>query len=268
METAGFAILVDPTAAYVTEPGKDHLTVHDLPPWIDVLFLSHGHQDHLTPEMLIPLRDRVGVVLIPPSNTGDPADPSLKRMLTKLGFRAVVTLDTLDRYAFPEGSITALPFTGEHCDLDIHSKHCALIELKGRRICLFIDSDVIDLDVYRRILDKLKHPDVMFVGMECFGAPLSWLYGPLVTSPISAKNDQSRRLSGATSDRAGRLAEAIRPDRAFVYAMGQEPWMRYLMGLSYHEDSVQLKEVALFLEHCRTLGIDAEQLYLTKVIEL
>ncbi|HEX6376102.1 MAG TPA: MBL fold metallo-hydrolase [Allosphingosinicella sp.] len=268
IESASLTILVDPTGAYEKEAGRDHLTLHDLPDRIDILFLSHGHQDHLTPEILIQLRERVGTVLIPPSNSGDPADPSLKRMLRSLGFKSIVTLDPLDRYQFTDGAITSLPFTGEHCDLDVHSKHCALIELKGRRICLFIDSDVIDLDVYQRILDRLQRPDIMFVGMECFGAPLSWLYGPLFTAPIPRKNDESRRLSGATSARAGRLAEAIRPQRAFVYAMGQEPWMRYLMGLAYHEDSPQLKEVELFLGHCRNLGIEAEHLYLNKVVEI
>jgi hypothetical protein len=182
--------------------------------------------------------------------------------LKQLGFQHVVTLEPLERVAIADGGITALPFSGEHCDLDVHAKQCALIELRGRRICLFIDSDAVDLDVYRRLKLKLREPDVMFIGMECFGAPLSWLYGPLIPTPVTRRSEESRRLSGANSERAWRLVEELLPRRAFVYAMGQEPWMRYRMGLNYRPDSIQLRESQAFVDRCRANGIEAERLHM------
>jgi L-ascorbate metabolism protein UlaG (beta-lactamase superfamily) len=261
IETADVSILVDPVVANDRLAQVTHFTFADLPRRIDFLFLSHGHQDHFCPEILMQLRDRVGAVLIPPHNHGDLSDPSLRRILKSLGFRTVVTLEPLESIPLTDGALTALPFSGEHSDLDVHSKQCALIELRGRRICLFIDTDAIDIDVYRRLERRLARPDMMFIGMECSGAPLSWLYGPLATRLISKKNDNSRRLSGANCARAWRLAEMLQPRTVHVYAMGQEPWMRSLMGLQYAEDSIQLRESANFIECCRSHGIMAQRLY-------
>nr|WP_314121586.1 MBL fold metallo-hydrolase [uncultured Brevundimonas sp.] len=268
IESADTSVLIDPTAAWEQETGGAHFTFNDFPPHIDVLVISHGHQDHLTPEFLVQLRDRVGVVLIPPSNSGELADPSLRRMLRRLGYHKIITLDPLESFSLADGHVTSLPFTGEHCDLDVHSKQCLLVEIKGRRISCFIDADAIDWDVYRRLAQRFQNVDLMFVGMECFGAPLSWLYGPLLPKQITKRDDESRRMSGANAQRAWQLASEINPRQVFVYAMGQEPWMRYLMGLNYHEDSVQLTESRAFVARCREAGIPAELLYRHKEVEL
>lgn len=268
IEGGGHTILVDPTFARDQIPGLSHFVIDDLPPKIDVLLISHGHQDHFTPETLMYLRGRVGVVLIPPCNRGDLADPSLRLMLMSLGYTNVITLESMQSYVVGSAKITSLPFSGEHSDLDIHSKHCAQIEVSGRKICLLVDSDAIDIDVYKRISEVIRNPDVMFVGMECFGAPLSWLYSPLIRVPVSNKIDQSRRLSGANSQNAWKVVDLIKPKMVFVYAMGQEPWMKFLMGLNYTEDSIQLRESSAFLDQCRDAGLPAERLHLSKDIEL
>jgi L-ascorbate metabolism protein UlaG (beta-lactamase superfamily) len=267
IETKDTSVLVDPTCAQDSLADCKHFTFSDIPR-IDILFISHGHQDHFCPEMLMQLRSRVERVLVPPNNRGEIADPSLRRMLRSLGYNHVDAIEPLEPYGLPDGTITALPFSGEHCDLDIHSKHCALIELRGRRICLFIDSDAIDIDSYKRLRARLINPDIMFIGMECFGAPLSWLYGPLIPRPITKRIDGSRRLSAANCERAWRLTDDLRPDKAFIYAMGQEPWMRCLMGLNYNQDSVQLRESSEFMRRCDEHGISVEHLYLQREIEL
>jgi L-ascorbate metabolism protein UlaG (beta-lactamase superfamily) len=260
IETSTSSVLVDPTFAIDELDNAEHLTLGDLPDRIDVVFISHGHQDHFLPEALMQLRHRVGTVLIPPCNQGELADPPLKRILTGLGYKSIVVLDPLESYALPDGVLTALPFSGEHCDLDVHSKQCAVLEVRGKKICLFVDSDAIDIETYKRLAPRLDNPDIMFLGMECNGAPLSWLYGPLIPAPIAKRIDGSRRLSGADCAKAWRLAEAIRPKRAFVYAMGQEAWLRFLMGLNYTPDSIQLAESSAFVENCRLNGIEAARL--------
>jgi len=61
--------------------------------------------------------------------------------------------------------------------------------------------------------------------MECDGAPLSWLYGPLITRPIDRKVDHSRRLSGSNYERGIDIVNRFRCKEAYVYAMGMEPWL-------------------------------------------
>ena len=43
--------------------------------------------------------------------------------------------------------------------------------------------------------------------MECVGAPLTWQYGPLLTSKIENSQDQSRRLSGSDFKKALEIVE-------------------------------------------------------------
>ena len=57
IETSQTAVLVDPSGARRPEGDNDHFCLDDLPPWIDALFLSHGHQDHLCPEALLRCAD-------------------------------------------------------------------------------------------------------------------------------------------------------------------------------------------------------------------
>ena len=189
-------------------------------------------------------------------------------MLITLGYSNIIIIDPLDHMAIPDGIVTSLPFNGEHSGLDITSKQCLLIELREKKICLFVDTDAIDPFVYERLLSRINNVDVVFIGMECFGAPLSWLYGPLLSKAPSRLNDNSRRLSGSNCERAFRLVEALKPKRAFVYAMGQEPWMRPLMGLNYKEGAIQLTESSAFLEKCQSIGIPAERLYMKKELIL
>ena len=75
---------------------------------------------------------------------------------------------------------------------------------------------------------------------------------PLLTGPISRRNDELRRLSGADCERAWRLiVEELKRRSVYIFAMGQEPWMRYLMGLEYQPDSVQLQQAAILYHAAR-----------------
>jgi hypothetical protein len=58
-----------------------------------------------------------------------------------------------------------------------------LINLKGNRILCAADSNNIDPRLYERLHKLIGDIDILFIGMECDGAPLSWLYGSLLTKP-------------------------------------------------------------------------------------
>ena len=260
------SVLFDPMVAFETKH-DGRFTFNDLPEHIDYVVLTHSHQDHFSAEMLIQLRHRIGRIIVPANNHGSIADPSMKLILQSLGFEHIDVLEAFESVAIPGGEILSLPFTGEHADLNIYSKHTIALTLKGRKLLFLIDSDGIDGMLYRRMMRRVGAVDALFLGMECHGAPLAWLYEPLLGRPASWKNNESRRLSGANCERAWNVLSEIKPARVFVYAMGQEPWMQYLMGLKYEPDSIQLIESDRFLEQCRQAGIDAERLYCSREIE-
>jgi L-ascorbate metabolism protein UlaG (beta-lactamase superfamily) len=260
IQTARTSVLVDPMTAWDRDDAAATLTFDDLPDRIDYVFLTHNHQDHFHPEIMLQLRHRVGSVLVPRNNVMSIADPSLKLTLKSMGFPHVVVMDPLDTIELEEGCITSLPFFGEHADLSINSKHGLALKIKGRTLLFLADSDCRDAALYRRLAVHIGHVDALFIGMECDGAPLSWLYGPYLVSPPSRKIDESRRLSGSNSERAWAVVEAIGCDRAFVYAMGQEPWLRHLVGLQYEPDSIQLVEAERFVDRCKKAGIPSERL--------
>src|SRR5262249_43765251 len=115
--------------------------------------------------------------------------------------------------------------------------------------------------LFTRLSQRIGKVDALFIGMECHGAPLTWLYGPLLMTAVSRRDDDSRRLSGSDCARAWRVVEELDCSRVFVYAMGQEPWLKHLMGLAYKPGSVQLIESDKFIERCRGDSIPAERLY-------
>jgi L-ascorbate metabolism protein UlaG (beta-lactamase superfamily) len=259
-QTADVNILFDPFVAL--EDKDDHrLTMHDLPDVIDYVVITHSHQDHFSPEMLIQLRYRIKRVVVPANNSGNVSDPSMKLVLQDLGFATVDVLDVLDKLEVPGGHILSLPFTGEHADLSIYSKQAILLDIKDKKFMFLVDSDGRDAVLYERMMRKIGPVDVLFIGMECAGAPLNWLYEPLLGKQINRRNNESRRLSGADCDRAWNILTRIKAPQVFVYAMGQEPWMQYIMGLQYKPDSIQLIESNKFIEQCKENGIQAERLF-------
>jgi L-ascorbate metabolism protein UlaG (beta-lactamase superfamily) len=267
VQTSRIAILIDPIFAYQESTSNcSRFTICDLPDKIDYVILSHCHQDHCCAEMLLNIRQRVGKVIIPTNNRGGIADPSMKLILAQLGFFDVISVKHFDTISFDEGKIVSIPFPGEHADLDIYSKQSIFIEIKRRRLLFLVDSDGRDMMLYRRIAGQINATtqsqiDALFLGMECYGAPLTWLYGPLLSKSVTRKDDESRRLSGSNYERALGIIKQFRCARVFVYAMGQEPWLKYLMGLEYSADSVQLKESEKLVHYCRSEGIISERLY-------
>jgi len=258
-QTQDVAVLFDPFVAI--EPGSDdRFTINDLPDFIDYVVLTHHHHDHFNPEMLIQLRHRIGTIIVPQNNSGAIADPSMKLGLRDLGFNNVRMVNAFEQIDIPGGRILSLPFTGEHADLNIYSKHAIALKLHARQFMFLIDSDGRDNVLYRRIMERIGKIDALFIGMECNGAPLNWLYEPLLFKPLNRRNNESRRLSGADCERAWGIINEVEAPQVFVYAMGQDPWMKYVMGLEYEPDSIQLVESEKLIERANAAGIPATRL--------
>ncbi len=258
LETRDVSILTDPVLSYEYAADLPRFTIADLPEKLDYVLITHGHADHLMLETLLQLRKRIGTIVVPRSNGGALADPSLKLLLRHTGFRNVVEIDEMETLDIPGGSLTGLPFLGEHGDLNIRAKIAHLVQLGGRSLLMAADSNAIEPRLYDHVRRMVGEIDVLFIGMESEGAPLSWMYGPLLTTPLPRKADQSRRLNGSNSERAIEIVNRLNPKQVYVYAMGREPWLSHVMVLGYTETSPQLVESRKLIAYCREHGMTAD----------
>lgn len=266
VETAGVSMLFDPVLSYTYESKISRYTYLDLPETIDYVLITHNHQDHVLFETLLQLRHKVRHIVVPRGGGGPLQDPSLKLLLQNCGFKSIIEIQELDTMESDGMSITGVPFMGEHCDLDIRTKMAYLIKTPRNALMFAADSCNIDPKVYEHIHDFIGDVDALFLGMECDGAPLSWLYGPLTTRPMERDMDQSRRLYGANFDQALDMVKRFRCREVYVYAMGQEPWLNYVMSLKYTDESRPIVESNKLLDYCKKHGIVAERLFGEKEI--
>jgi L-ascorbate metabolism protein UlaG (beta-lactamase superfamily) len=241
--------------------GADRYSYPDLPDVIDYVIITHGHQDHLELGTLLKLRHRIGTVVVPKTGGGALQDPSLRLCLQALGFPRVIDVEPGDVLDFAGGQIVVCPFIGEHCDLDIGAKVTYAVRARGRTFYFGADNRGVDRTLFTHIHDLIGDVDQVFLGMECDGAPLSWIYGPLFSRRLDARMSRSRKLNGSDAIEAIGIVRQLRAREAFVYAMGREPWLVFVMATSYPEDSYQLRQMAEFFQRCADIGVSARELY-------
>lgn len=268
IETGGISIMSDPVLSYSYESNVSRYTYLDLPDTIDYVVITHNHQDHILFETLLQIRHKVKCIVVPRSSGGFLQDPSLELALKNAGFKNVMGLDQFEEIPTPNGAITGLPFFGEHCDLNISAKLAYLVKAGPHSLLFAADSCNIEPKLYEYLHGEIGDVDAIFLGMECDGAPLSWLYGPLLTQRLDRAMDESRRLSGSNFDQARDLVDRFRCKEVYVYAMGQEPWLNYVMSIKYSDQSKPIVESNRLVEYCRARDIKAERLYGEKEILL
>ena len=261
IETSSTSILFDPVISYEVNSDIPRYTFSDLPDHIDYIVVTHTHLDHIMFETLLQLRYKTRHIVFPSNYKGNLADPSIKLVLQHIGFSSLIELGELEAIKFKDGEILGLPFLGEHCDLNIQSKLSYCVNVKGKKFLLAADSNNLAQDLYRYIADITGAIDMLFLGMECEGAPLTWTYGPLLTNPLSREFDRSRTLAGSDCNKAWSIVEKLKCNHAYVYAMGQEPWLNHVMALNYTPTSKQIVESDKFVEKCLTHGISSERLF-------
>jgi len=268
LETRSVNVLLDPVLSYTYESNISRYTYDDLPEVIDYVLITHNHQDHILFETLLQLRHRIRQVVVPRSGAGALQDPSLKLILQQCGFRNVREISEMEEIPFEDGSVTALPFLGEHGDLNVLTKSAYLLRLGKHKLLFAADSCNISPELYRHVHRDVGDVDALFVGMECDGAPMSWIYGPLLTQRLERQKDHSRRLAGSNYERALAIVEQFRCKDVYVYAMGQEPWLNYVMSIKYTESSNPITHSNRLIDTCQGRGITAERLFGEKEILL
>jgi L-ascorbate metabolism protein UlaG (beta-lactamase superfamily) len=260
VETPQINMLFDPVLSYTYETDISRYTYLDLPETIDYVLITHNHQDHVLFETLLQIRNRTRNIVVPRGG-GTLQDPSLRHLLEQIGFMNVIEIGEMDEIPIGDGTITGLPFLGEHADLDIRTKIAYLVKT-GRHSLLFAaDSCNIDPKLYAHLHREVGDVDALFLGMECNGAPLTWLYGPLLSHKLERAMDQSRRLAGSDFEQAVQIVDEFRCKEVYVYAMGQEPWLNHVMSLKYTEESKPIVDSNRLIAYCHDLGIAAERLF-------
>jgi L-ascorbate metabolism protein UlaG (beta-lactamase superfamily) len=268
LESGGTSILTDPVLSYTYENNISRYTYEDLPEVIDCVLITHNHQDHLLFETMLQLRSRIKTIVVPRNAGGTLQDPSMKLILKQCGFNNVVEVEEMEDLQFGPLAIKAIPFLGEHGDLDIRTKMAYLTRVHGHSILFAADSCNISPPMYKHVHAEVGDVDVLFVGMECDGAPMSWLYGPLQTEKLERNKDHSRRLAGSHFKRAKAIVDQFRSKEVYVYAMGQEPWLNYVMSVKYTPESNPIMQSNQLIEACRGEGLVAERLFGEKEILL
>ena len=266
IETKEISILTDPVLSYEYQSELFRYTESDLPERINYVLISHGHGDHFVIEWLLQLRHRIDCIVVPKNGIGTLEDPSLKQLLQNLGFQNVIEIDDMELINLKTGFLMGLPFLGEHADLNIRAKTAYLIRLGKKSILCAADSRNVSPELYERVHKRIGDVDALFLGMECDGASLSWLYGQLITRPVTREADQTRRLSGSDCGRGMDIVTRLNCKQVYVYAMGEEPWLEYLTSLQYTEESIPIIESTKLVDQCRKRGIISEKLFAAKEI--
>ncbi len=262
LETTQTSILVDPIISYYGYPQEvDRFSDMDLPEMIDYVLITHNHQDHILFETLLPLRGRIKKLIVPSSGGGFLQDPNLKLMFENIGFDNVSEINDLETIEFEDCKITGIPFIGEHSDLNIQSKSCYHIRIHDFSVLLAADSCNVSPALYQRVQKEIGDIDILLLGMECDGAPLSWLYGPLLSNRVSREVDYSRRLAGSNYERGIELVKIFHPKEVYVYAMGMEPWLEFISSIKYTDESNPIVASNRLIAECKANGIIAERLF-------
>jgi L-ascorbate metabolism protein UlaG (beta-lactamase superfamily) len=262
IETKDISVLLDPLISYYGyHSDVEHFSDADLPDVIDYALITHNHQDHVLFETLLPLRHKIRRLIVPRTCGGKLEDPDLKLMFNNIGFCNVTAIDEMETIRFSDATISSLPFTGEHSDLNILTKTCYLLEIGKFKLLFLADSRILEPALYRHIYKEIGDVDVMFLGMECDGAPLSWLYGPLMTRKLSRDQDNSRRLAGSDCSKGMSLVDIFHPREVYVYAMGQEPWLEFISSIKYTDESNPIVQSNKLVKMCQEKGLIAERLF-------
>lgn len=262
IETKDITILCDPLISYQQNDISNIpcYTYEDLPEVIDYVLITHNHQDHVMFETLLQLKHKIRNVIVPKGNKGVLVDPSLKLIFEAIGFKNVREIDDLEKIEITNGHILGLPVLGEHGDLNIGTKTAYWLEIKGQKILCASDSNNIEPMLYENLHHLLGNVDLIFIGMECDGAPYNWAYGSLLTQGIPRKMSETRRLNGSDAEKAIDLINRFRPQQAYIYAMGQEPWLTYITSIKYTAKSRPILESDRVVEFCLQQGIHSERL--------
>jgi len=104
--------------------------------------ITHAHQDHVLFETLLQIRHRSRTSSVPRSGADSCKIHRSSLLLEHCGFRNVIEATEMEESNIGNVRITALPFFGEHADLDIRSKMAWLVNIGPHSMIFAADSAI------------------------------------------------------------------------------------------------------------------------------
>jgi hypothetical protein len=136
-----------------------------------------------------------------------------------------------------------------------------MVRIGKHSLVFAADSCNVEPHLYEHVHRDLGDADTLFLGMECDGAPLTWVYGPLLTERPAHGMDESRRLNGSDFAQAMGIVRSFNFREVYVYAMALEPWLKFIMAMQYTAASRPITESNRLVEECKKQGITSERLF-------
>ncbi|MEV7289392.1 MBL fold metallo-hydrolase [Streptomyces sp. NPDC093252] len=255
LQTAGGAVVTDPFISADSGAGARY-TPDDLPDFIDLVLVTHGHRDPIVLETLLQLRGRIGTIVVPRSLPGQDT-PSTGLYLSRLGFPVVEATD-YDEFAFPGGRVVATPFLGERGLPDLRGESTYWVQLAGRSVFIGANSSGLDPLPYRCIRRQLGSTDYAFLAVGCDSAPLAWLHHPLLTRGRSAGDPH--RAPGWNAGQAAAIMRELGAGQVYVHPVGGRPAPAHLLSPIHPADPQQIQQIDGFMAWCADHGITAGHL--------
>lgn len=196
LDFGGFTVLTDPAVGYDGDGFAEHHTIADLPDVIDVVLLTNGDCLHFSPETLLQLRRRIGVVVVPRAFADGPAPGGLPDLLARYGFTDVVELGDGRSLEFGPARVRALSPPVGPGGPHRPAAMTPLVRLGGRGF--------------------------VFAAHGCPVDPVAEASAPHGLGQVDALF--------TTAERADRLAGQLDAEQVFVRARGVEPWLTHLTG--------------------------------------
>ncbi|MFJ6659013.1 MBL fold metallo-hydrolase [Streptomyces sp. NPDC091377] len=257
LQTPGGAVVTDP---FISADGDadDRYDLDDLPDFIDLVLVTHGHRDPIVLETLLQLRGRIGTIVVPRS-LRTPETPSTGRYLSRLGFPVVEAAD-YDEFAFPGGRVVATPFLGERGTPDLRGESTYWVELAGRSAFIGADSSGLDPSPYRCIRRHLGTTDYAFLAVGCDNAPPAWLHHPLLTRGRGTGDTHTHRAPDWSAGQAAAIMTELGAGQVYVHPVGARPRPAHLMSTIHPADPRQVQQIDGFMTWCADHGITAGHL--------
>ncbi|MGV9316437.1 MBL fold metallo-hydrolase [Streptomyces sp. NPDC003691] len=259
-------VLQTPRGAVVTDPfisadgdGSNRWTHADLPDFIDLVLVTHGHHHRIVLETLLRLRGRIGTVVVPRSSRGDPGGPGTGPFLGRLGFPVVEAGDH-GEFRFPGGRVVTVPVPDPSGEPAAGGRSAYWVEFAGRSVFIGTDARGTDPEPYRRVRRRLGPVDYAFLAMDPGGVPLTARLCEALMVRLGLAGPDPGTEPGPGAEQAAVITAELGAGAAYVHTCGEEPWPAPGPAVPPYGDPREVQQIPRFMRWCADHGITAGHL--------
>jgi len=158
--------------------------------------------------------------IIVPGTRAQTGGPQPEEMFANIGFYNVSEIDEMETIRFEGATITGVPFTGEHSDLNILTKSCHLVQIGGFKLLFMADSRIMEPALYRHIHAQTGDAALFSWVWNAMGAFVLAIR-PLVYQEDTKGPEWQPEIVRFGLRKGMSLIEIFQPKETYVYAMGR-----------------------------------------------